>query len=199
MDCCVVNCTFRLSRKSLLSLLSDVLTFYLYVVFPLNSIHLCLYDASTQSMDAPWQPSFHPLIQMCSLLVLKKDGNAGSKCGAHNGRCWLWPHTTMGPFDSSHRPYMFLYPQFFFLSFWVSSCMFTVWPVWCEGMTAFIQVTVRWTMSSCEKKKVLVLGVLPWIKDRRSLMVKGKVTVTQTAFSHQLVTCKQWGLRSTEV
>lgn len=53
MDCCVVNCTFRLSRKSLLSLLSDVLTFYLYVVFPLNSIHLCLYDASMQSMDAP--------------------------------------------------------------------------------------------------------------------------------------------------
>lgn len=50
-----------------------------------------------------------------------------------------------------------------------------------------------------KKKKVLVLGVLPWIKDRRSLMVKGKVTVTQTAFSHQLVTCKQWGLRSTEV
>lgn len=120
-----------------------------------------------------------------------------SKCGAHNGRCWLWPHTTMGPFDSSRRPYMFLYPQIFCLSFWVSSCMFTVWPVWCEGMTAFIQVTVRWTMSSCEKKKVLVLGVLPWIKDRRSLMVKGKVTVTQTAFSHQLVTCKQWGLRLT--
>lgn len=44
-------------------------------------------------------------------------------------------------------------------------------------------------------------GVLPWIKDRGSLMVKGKVTVAQAAFSHQpshsqAVKChvrQQWG------
>lgn len=39
----------------------------------------------------------------------------------------------------------------FFLSCWVNNCMFTCWSVWCEGTAAFIQVTVRWTASWCEK------------------------------------------------
>lgn len=51
-------------------------------------------------------------------------------------------------------------------------------------------------------KKCVGFGVLPWIKDRGSLVVKGKVTDAQTAFSHQPVTRKQsceTGLRLTQL
>lgn len=112
-----------------------------------------------------------------------------------NTPCTHLNHT--GTATASHRPCLFCFfslsPALYFFypsplsqQLHVYSLVSVAW----RHNSLFIHATVRKTVSRCEKM-CLVSGFLLWIKDRGSLVVKGKVSDAQAPFSHQPLIRKQ--------